>query len=93
MTTSIDVVKDSGSLTWRALHDGKQIGIASAWVRPDGRCSLSASCSSDEALARLIDQVTAALPHELLINVDERDRDLRDRYRELGFVENVGRPY
>jgi ribosomal protein S18 acetylase RimI-like enzyme len=77
------VVRSPPELAWRALADDEQVGLAKAWVRPDGRRFVFfRSCRAD-AYEPLLDAVADQLPGELYVSVDEGDGDV---YRELGFV-------
>ena len=81
-------VESAGDMSWRLVHaDGEEIAAASAWVRPDGRCTLTISSAAHDAIAMIVPAVAAATPEEILVNVRAGRADLRDQYAAAGFME------
>ena len=90
MTAPIEVVSEVedesfGTWTWRALSGGEEIGSASTWVRPDGRCMLSGAKCEPEGRAPLLDAINAR-HSDLCVSANEKDAEAIALYRELGFT-------
>lgn len=75
-----------GIAAWREV-DGLETGSASAWVRPDGRCSVVVRATDESSRRALLRAVVHAAPYELIINAAATDDGVRALYLSEGFVE------
>ena len=75
-----------GSSTWRALSEEREVGSATAWVRPDGRCFVSfAKCESGSQLP-LVTAMEGAGQSRLYVSAADSDESAISLFEELGFV-------
>ena len=77
-----------GTCTWRAAAGDEQIGDATAWVRPDGRCFVSFKDCAPRAYAPLLESVASAGHRVVYITANESDTHRVSLYRRLGFEQD-----
>ncbi|BFV55562.1 GNAT family N-acetyltransferase [Kitasatospora sp. CMC57] len=71
---------------WHAVADGRVVGRADAWRRPDGRTFVSVDAWDGPVFDRLADTLSARLPTPLYTLVDDNDQQSQESWRRLGFT-------
>lgn len=75
-----------GTSVWRAVAGEEELGTATAFLRPDGRCFVTFQDCSPAGYAPLLEAVAAVAPGEVAVSASEADREALALYEALGFV-------
>jgi GNAT superfamily N-acetyltransferase len=76
-----------GARSWIAQQGSREVGTASAWVRPDGKVSLSVRTDLPEARKALSTRVLAVMNQDCFVQVSAADPNVIGEWSALGFSE------